>query len=36
ADVNARDNNGRTALMWAMEKGHADVVQLLKKAGAKE
>ena len=47
ADVNAKDNDGRTALMWAAEKlpkmdgeirkkNHADVVEMLKKAGAKE
>ncbi len=35
-DVNARDKEGFTALMGATEKGHADIVELLKKAGAKE
>jgi ankyrin repeat protein len=36
ADVNARDNEGRTALKIAADKGHTDLVQLLKAAGAKE
>jgi ankyrin repeat protein len=36
ADVNAKDNKGRTALMGANKKGHKEIVQLLKKAGAKE
>jgi hypothetical protein len=35
-DVNARDEAGFTALMEATEEGHADIVELLKKAGAKE
>lgn len=29
AQVNAKNNNGWTALMWASDEGHADVVQLL-------
>ncbi len=36
ADVNAARNNGGTALMAASEKGHADIVELLKSRGAKE
>ena len=36
ADVNAKNNNGGTALIWASKKGHTGIVQLLKKAGAKE
>jgi ankyrin repeat protein len=36
ADVNAKDNDGFTALKAARKAGHLDIVQLLKKAGAKE
>jgi len=36
AEVNARANNGFTALGEAKKKGHIDIVQLLEKAGAKE
>jgi ankyrin repeat protein len=36
ADVNAKDNNGSTALKDASKMGHQDVVKLLKKAGATE
>ncbi|MFZ3091694.1 MAG: ankyrin repeat domain-containing protein [Nitrospirota bacterium] len=36
ADVNAKDKYGWTALMLASKKGHTGIVQLLKKAGAKE
>lgn len=36
ADVNAKAINGYTALMCAMAKGHTEVVNLLKQAGAKE
>ena len=36
ADVNAKDNDGKTALMLADENGHTEMVELLKKAGAKE
>lgn len=36
ADVNAKDKKGRTALMLAIGIGRTDVVELLKKAGAKE
>jgi ankyrin repeat protein len=33
-DVNARDPKGWTALMWASERGHADVARLLLDHGA--
>jgi ankyrin repeat protein len=36
ADVNAADNNGETALIMAAHEGHADVVGLLKNAGARD
>jgi ankyrin repeat protein len=36
ADVNAKINNGLTALEAAKRNGHTDVIQLLEKAGAKE
>jgi ankyrin repeat protein len=36
ADVNARDNCGRTALMIAKEMGHIEIVQLLRANGAAE
>jgi iron complex outermembrane receptor protein len=35
-DVNAKTQKGDTALGWAAQKGHTAIVQLLKKAGAKE
>ena len=35
ADVNAKDKEGVTALMEAQENGHTEVVEILKKAGAK-
>ena len=34
ADVNAKNNNGETALMWASYKGHAEVVEALLAARA--
>jgi len=36
ADLNARDNENRTALGWALKKGYADIVRLLKRAGTAE
>ena len=36
ADVNAPGQNGMTALFYAALGGHTDIVELLKKAGAKE
>ncbi len=36
ADVNAKDNDGSTALMTGEEVGHTEIVEMLKKAGAKE
>jgi ankyrin repeat protein len=36
ADENAKRDDGGTALMTAKKKGHKEIVQLLKKAGAKE
>ena len=35
ADPNLRDQNGRTALMWALEYKHQEVVERLKQAVAK-
>jgi ankyrin repeat protein len=35
ADVNAKANNGVTALMLASQNGHQEVKELLIKAGAK-
>ena len=35
ANVNAKDNDGATALMWASLKGHQEVSKLLIEAGAK-
>jgi ankyrin repeat protein len=29
ADIEAKDNNGKTALLWAAERGRKPVVQLL-------
>lgn len=34
ADLTIKDKEGRTALMWAARRGHAKIVQILKKAGA--
>jgi len=36
ADINIKDNNGRTPLFYAIEKGHTEIVELLRKHGAKE
>jgi len=36
ADVSTKDKDGRTALTRAKEKGHKEVVKILKKSGAKE
>jgi ankyrin repeat protein len=36
ADPNIRDNQGKTALMWAKEKGHSEIAKFLTQAGAKE
>ncbi|MGA2093146.1 MAG: ankyrin repeat domain-containing protein [Sedimentisphaerales bacterium] len=36
AEVNVKDNNGKTALGMAKLRSYADIVQLLEKAGAKE
>jgi ankyrin repeat protein len=35
ADVNAKNNNGDTALSLASQNGHEDIEELLLKAGAK-
>ncbi|KAG9852947.1 purine and uridine phosphorylase, partial [Aureobasidium melanogenum] len=34
ADAEATDSNGRTALYWASEEGHSNIVQILLDAGA--
>jgi ankyrin repeat protein len=36
ADVNIKNKKGLTALKYATEKGHTEIVELLKQAGAKE
>ncbi|MHC4792479.1 MAG: ankyrin repeat domain-containing protein [Planctomycetota bacterium] len=36
ADINAKDNNGKTALSYAIEHGHTEIIELLRKHGAKE
>ena len=36
ADVNAKTDDGRTALSAAKERGNTNIVKLLKAAGAKE
>jgi ankyrin repeat protein len=36
ADVNARDNNGESALDWAMKFGNPGILAALRQAGAKE
>jgi ankyrin repeat protein len=35
-DINAKDENGKSALMIATEKGHANAAEALKAAGATE
>jgi ankyrin repeat protein len=34
--MNAKDEDGDTALMCAEEKGHTEIVEILKQAGARE
>jgi len=36
ADIHAKDKDGKTALMIAEERGHSEIVELLKQAGATE
>ncbi|MBW1976190.1 MAG: ankyrin repeat domain-containing protein, partial [Deltaproteobacteria bacterium] len=36
ADVNAKDNNGKTALSYAIKHGYTEIVELLRKHGARE
>jgi ankyrin repeat protein len=36
ADINTEDNNDKTALLYAIENGHTEIIELLKKHGAKE
>jgi ankyrin repeat protein len=36
ADINAKDNNGNTALMYAMRNTQSQIVEILRKHGAKE
>ncbi len=36
ADVNVRDKDNRSALIITQEKGHTNIVNLLREAGAKE
>ena len=36
AEVNEKDNSGKTALMYAVEGGYIEIIELLKKHGAKE
>jgi len=36
ADVNAKDNKGYTPLYYAADKGHQDVVELLRQHGGHE
>lgn len=36
ADVNGRDDSHKTALQWAREEGHAEMMALLKEASAIE
>jgi ankyrin repeat protein len=34
ADINTKDRNGWTALMWATSMGHMQIVKLLQARGA--
>jgi ankyrin repeat protein len=36
ADVDAKDNEGKTAAMWAAEDENEDITELLKQAGAEK
>jgi ankyrin repeat protein len=36
ADVNVKDNNGLTPLWWAKDRGSEEIVDLLRKHGARE
>jgi len=36
ADINAKNNQGRTPLDLAEQRGHKEIVELLRKHGAKE
>jgi ankyrin repeat protein len=37
ADVSAQDKgDGKTALRWAVDRGHTEIVNILKQAGAKK
>ena len=36
ADVNAKDDNGHISLWYAQDKGHTEIVELLRKHGVKE
>ncbi len=36
ADINARDKDGKTPLSYAIEEGHTEIIELLRKQGAKE
>jgi len=36
ADINAKNNDGKTALAYAVEEGYAEIAEILRKHGAKE
>jgi ankyrin repeat protein len=36
ATVNAKDKEGKTPLHWALDKGHRDVVEVLRQHGGTE
>ena len=36
ADLNVVNENGATALHWASQEGHSEIVKILKEAGAKQ